>query len=359
MEPVSRSGASIPGHQYSTGEGPWRITFDTNPDNCNMYCVMCEEHSEYSPLKKERIASDRAPRVMDVNIIRRTVEEMKPLGLREIIPSTMGEPLLYEQFTEILDICEANDVKLNLTTNGTWPRFGPERWAELICPVTEDVKVSWNGATSHTQESIMKGSHFARRLSDLKDFISVRDRISEGGGNYCRITLQCTFMENNISELPDLVRLGIELSVDRIKGHQLWAHFPEIRSLDLRRSEESIRRWNSTVEECEAIASGLKKLDGSSVVLDNFNRLDHHVTKSMPMDWECPFLGREAWVNHEGRFDPCCAPDAERRILGYFGNVTERSMREIWSSTEYRDLRSNYIRNHVCRKCNMRRPVLR
>jgi hypothetical protein len=26
-------------------KGPWRITFDTNPDTCNLRCVMCEEHS--------------------------------------------------------------------------------------------------------------------------------------------------------------------------------------------------------------------------------------------------------------------------------------------------------------------------
>ena len=28
--------------------GPWRITFDTNPDDCNLHCIMCEDHSPYS-----------------------------------------------------------------------------------------------------------------------------------------------------------------------------------------------------------------------------------------------------------------------------------------------------------------------
>jgi glycosyltransferase involved in cell wall biosynthesis len=28
--------------------GPWRVTFDTNPDDCNLRCVMCEEHSPFS-----------------------------------------------------------------------------------------------------------------------------------------------------------------------------------------------------------------------------------------------------------------------------------------------------------------------
>jgi hypothetical protein len=26
----------------------WRITLDTNPEDCNLQCVMCEEHSPHS-----------------------------------------------------------------------------------------------------------------------------------------------------------------------------------------------------------------------------------------------------------------------------------------------------------------------
>jgi hypothetical protein len=35
---------------------PWRITFDTNPDDCNLSCIMCEEHSIYSKSQAERKA---------------------------------------------------------------------------------------------------------------------------------------------------------------------------------------------------------------------------------------------------------------------------------------------------------------
>ena len=54
------------------------------------------------------------------------MEESRGTGLREIIPSTMGEPLLYRHFDEILDMCAEYGVKLNLTTNGTFPRRGAE-----------------------------------------------------------------------------------------------------------------------------------------------------------------------------------------------------------------------------------------
>lgn len=39
----------------------------------------------------------------------------------------MGEPLLYEHFEGILDLCSRHAIQLNLTTlNGTFPRLGRE-----------------------------------------------------------------------------------------------------------------------------------------------------------------------------------------------------------------------------------------
>ncbi len=338
--------------------GPWRITFDTNPDDCNMSCIMCEEHSEYSPLRKARLESNRPHRRMDVQIVRRTVKDMVPLGLREVIPSTMGEPLLYEQFEEILDICAENNVKLNLTTNGTWPRYGPRKWAELICPVTRDVKISWNGASAPTQEGIMKGSPFDRRVEDLKEFVKVRDRISSEGRNRCSITLQVTFLEWNLTELPGIIHMAIDLGLDRVKGHHLWVHFPEVSALDMRRSKDSIERWNRIVDECRKVAESHPKKDGTRIRLDNFEKLDPEKPGSMPETWICPFLGREAWVNWEGRFDPCCAPEAERKKLGYFGNVNSAGgMPSIWNGAQYNILVSSYMQNETCRKCTLRRPA--
>ena len=355
---MKSSSLSHPEQYEHSLSGPWRITFDTNPDDCNMHCIMCEEHSDFSPLRKERISTGRAHRKMDISVIRNTVKQMAKRGLKEIIPSTMGEPLLYDHFLDIIDICTEYNIKLNLTTNGTWPKLGPTRWAELICPVSSDVKISWNGSSPFVQESIMKGSSFNRRIGDLAKFIKERDRIASIGQNRCRITLQATFMEANISQLPDLVKLAIDVGADRLKGHQLWAHFSEIKNLDLRRSPESIARWNATVEKCFEVAWKNRRIDGSTILLENFTTMPESTKYEMPENWACPFLGKEVWVNYQGRFDPCCAPDSERKNLGNFGMVTsEGGLAEIWNGIKYRELVRNYMQNEVCRKCNMRRPL--
>lgn len=73
---------------------------------------------------------------------------------------------------------------------------------------------------------------------------------------------------------------------------------------------------------------------------------------------QCPFLGKEAWINNEGKFSPCCAPDELRKTLGNFGNVNEVKLEEIWQSSEYLSLQKNYLNYKLCKTCNMRKPLI-
>ncbi|MCY4046612.1 MAG: radical SAM protein [Candidatus Dadabacteria bacterium] len=337
---------------------PWRITFDTNPDDCNLGCVMCEEHSAYSPRKQAR-ASGRVPRRrMSIETVERVIEECAPAGLREIIPSTMGEPLMYKHMPRIIDLCRKHGVKMNLTTNGTFPGLGAQRWAELIVPIGSDVKISWNGADAQSQSIVMVGNNFEKNLENLRTFVRTRDRHAAGGGNYCSVTLQMTFMEMNLPQVPQVVELAVAEGVDRVKGHHLWAHFREIAGQDLRRNSDSITRWNTIARQCRRIAEERRLPNGKRIRLENIYEIDPGHGGELHPDARCPFLGQEAWVNHAGRFDPCCAPDTLRRTLGDFGNVSGKGLLPIWNSPEYKDLIKDYMRHEVCRKCNMRKPPL-
>jgi glycosyltransferase involved in cell wall biosynthesis/MoaA/NifB/PqqE/SkfB family radical SAM enzyme len=343
--------------RVSHAPGPWRITFDTNPDDCNIHCIMCEEHSRHSRLQEERRAAKRPPRRMPIALIRRVLADSAGTGLREIIPSTMGEPLLYRHFEEVIELCREHGVMLNLTTNGTFPGLGARAWAEKIVPVTSDTKISWNGATAKTQEQIMEGTRWAEVLDNLRTFIAVRDAHAAAGGNRCRVTLQLTFLQSNVAELADIVRLAIDLGVDRVKGHHLWAHFSAIKGQSMRRSAASIARWNEAVRAARRVAAERPLPSGEAILLENIFELDPDATQDLAPGGPCPFLGQEAWVSAEGRFNPCCAPDAERLTLGEFGNLNEVSIREIWSGPRYRELVTGYRNRGLCLGCNMRKPV--
>ena len=294
---------------------------------------------------------------MPLEVIERVVADAAPHGLEEIIPSTMGEPLLYDHFEDILALCERYGVRLNLTTNGTFPRLGPHKWARRIVPVTSDVKVSWNGATRATNEAIMLGTRWQTVLHNVRDFIAVRDAHAAAGGNRCRVTFQLTFLEANVAELADTVRLAIDLGVDRVKGHHLWVHFKEIEDQSMRRDPASIRRWNEAVSKAREVAMERTLPTGQHILLENIFPLEEDAVADLAPGGPCPFLGQEAWISAMGRFDPCCAPDALRRTLGEFGNLHEEGLMKIWNGDAYRQLMATYRNRQLCLGCNMRKPA--
>lgn len=335
--------------------GPWRITFDTNPDDCNLKCIMCEEHSIYSKCQIDRKKEGRPRRRMSIDLMRKILEESKGSPLEEIIPSTMGEPLLFRQFNEIIDLCHEFNVKMNLTTNGTFPKYGATEWAKKIVPIGSDVKISWNGATKKTSELIMIGSNFEKRVQNVHDFIKVRDEIAAQGGNFCRVTFQLTFIESGLEEIPEVVRLAASLGVNRVKGHHLWVFTKEMEGESMRRSKEAIQRWNEIAIKSIEMAEIHRLPNGEKVLLENIYPLEETAETELVPDGVCPFLGKEAWVSAEGRFGPCCAPDEDRKRLGDFGNLQDLSIEEIWESDVYKNLQKNYLKHAVCKRCNMRK----
>ena len=342
----------------------WRLTLDTNPDYCNLNCIMCEDHSPYSESRASRKKNGRLRPIMTKALLEKTIREAAALGVREIIPSTMGEPLLYPHFEHILFLCRELNLSLNVTTNGTFPSTekhqNVEYWANHITPIGSDVKISWNGANAKTHEAIMLKSSLDQHVEYAKRFIAVRDRIFEESGHYCRMTMQLTYLECNIDEIPDMVRLAIELGFDRVKGHHLWSHFEETHTLSLRRNILAIERWNYTARVCQAIVEEYNKTDRVNkkpFKLDNFFELDTSNIDDISPSGECPFLGREAWVDPTGRFNVCCAPDQQRLSLGDYGNLNNDSLESIVTSASYRDLTRNYMAQPLCQSCNMRRPA--
>jgi MoaA/NifB/PqqE/SkfB family radical SAM enzyme len=331
-------------------KGPWRITFDTNPDQCNLRCIMCEEHSRYNMTKSN------ANRIMSFEMINKVIEDCVKCGLKEVIPSTMGEPLLYRNFRELLDLIKKYDLKLNLTTNGTFPILGAERWGKLILPLASDVKISINGSIGQINESIMEGSNFNELIANIESFIKIRDQVRIKGSNYPTVTFQATFMERNVSDMPELLKLAIDMDVDRFKGHHLWVTHAQLENEDLRRDKTSIERWNDMVGKLESIADKYRLKGGHKIKLDNISKLScNGGLISVPNDYLCPFLGREAWIAWDGTFNVCCAPNDLRATLGDFGNAGKTPFMKLWTSMAYSRLINNWGSFEVCNSCNMRR----
>ena len=345
--------------RFTTSKNLWRITIDTNPEDCNLKCVMCEEHSPYSDfipnLFKETGVKRRR---MEFATVEDIFLQAEKLGVKEIIPSTMGEPLMYKGIEGIFELPQKHGIKINLTTNGTFPKLKVEQWANFIVPNTTDVKISWNGATAETAEKVMTGLNYNQVLENVKVFVAKRNEHFTETGWFCRITFQLTFMQNNMHELADIIKLAAELGVDRVKGHQLWTHFEEIKALSMKATKESVANWNEYVKQAYEAQENFRKPNGEKVILENIIPLHDNETKELPEEYECPFLTKEIWISATGNISPCCAPDNLRKSLGDFGNISTTTIEDILQSSVYTELVNNYKTKPLCKTCNMRKPIV-
>ena len=324
---------------YPHMPSPWRMTFITNPDKCNLHCKMCDT---FSFDNRGRLKTDHRPE-MDISVVEKTINVLAPHGLKEIIPSTMGEPLLYSHFERLVELCRKNSIKMNLTTNGTFPKGGVEFWTPKLLDVISDVKFSINGINPEVNEKIMCGINTEKQLNNIQYYLDQRKKAN----NKSTVTLQCTFMKSNLYELKNLILWAIEHGVDRVKGHHLWKTSDSLDS-EMLRTRENALLWNSVCDECNAIAVG-------KIKLENFVPIDLDKPALDGTDTFCQFLGKALWLEYDGSYQICCCPSEVRKEFGDFGNVSNLPPLEMWNGEKYKNFIATWGESENCKKCNMRR----
>ena len=323
---------------YPHFPAPWRITFVTNPDKCNLHCKMCDT---FSVDNRHRLKDNPRPE-MDIAEIEKIINRLSYHGLKEIIPSTMGEPLLYSHFEELIELCKTNHITMNLTTNGTFPQ-GVAYWADKLLDVVSDVKFSLNGINPCVNEQIMCGVDTNKQLANIIYYLNRK----KARNSQSTVTLQCTFMRSNLYELPNIVRWGIEHGVDRIKGHHVWKTSDSIEN-ELLRTPQNAPEWNRVCAECHTIAAG-------KIKLENFVQVDLDCPMQNNDNTYCQFLGKELWVEYDGSYQICCCPSELRKNFGDFGNAHIMSPLAMWNGQQYCDFIDNWGQNENCKQCNMRK----
>jgi len=318
---------------------PWRITIDTNPDQCNLKCIMCDTHSIHN---KNRIKRQR----MEPKLLEQILTEAIDAGVKEIIPSTMGEPLLYPYFGKFIEALTPSTTKLNLTTNGTFPKKGAEAWARVLLPITTDTKISINGISPNTNEDIMIQANTHDMLKNIETYLKIRNETRQKNQNHQpTVTLQVTFMHRNLTGIKEVIEYAIQHNVDRVKGHHLWVTHPELKQEDLR-SPIHHGVWNQFIDEISPYRSQIK--------LENFVKFSDSST--VPEHHNCPFLGKELWIDCGGKYNVCCAPSDKRQALGDFGRIQQTKINTILKTIEYQHLLKNYKSQPLCQNCLLRKP---
>lgn len=264
-----------------------RITLLTNPDVCNLQCTLCFLRQQGTPYGKGE---------MPWEIAERAIRQYAAQGIREVIPSTMGEPLLYSSFEKLERLIQKLHLKLNLTTNGTFPRKGVCLWAQELLPISSDIKISCWGTEQQTLDSLCPGINVDSYRSNLEKLLEIRQKMSQSVERLSRISLQMAVCKTNRQEVMNVLEMAEELGVDRVKLNRavFLSTANDLQKKEAVSPEDFLNR---------------KEFQNSSLVVEG----TFLYPKSAMSRAKCPFPGKELWILPDGSTEPC--PDPENRFV--------------------------------------------
>ena len=254
-----------------------RITLLTNPDKCNKSCPLCFLQQRQRPFGMGE---------MPFEIAKNAIEKYGVLGnLKEVVPSTMGEPLLYSHFEDLLDLCMEKGVQVQLTTNGTFPeKWGTAGGLKKLLRSCSDIKISCMEFPN------------AFWMDNVECLLALRKEL--GAEDAATVSLQVTLHKKLLPQLQHILRWAENVGVWRIKWNKVV--FLAVASAKLR---EEFQIDEKDLDTLRRLLCSSKVLCQGSLFFESSNSGKY-----------CPFKN-EIWVLPDGSLENC--PNPERR----FGNM--------------------------------------
>lgn len=319
-----------------------RVVFIEVTNRCNLLCKTCPRtYLTREPLKT--LSFDEF-----VHISRQFPE------MRRAVLHGIGEPLLNRELPRMIRYLKERNVKVLFNSNGTL--LTSERQEELVRSGLDEFRCSIDGATPETYARI-RGVDLLHKievgLAGLVETMS-RLRVSKP-----RISIWCVATRENLSEVPDLVRLAARLGVPEIYLQRMtfFAREPDrqygMARLDYAVFGQDYRHQEQIIAECEALSADLGvdfRAAGARDPRSSFAAAQSPDTRP----WQaCVRPWTTAYITANGNCLPCCispfsTDDYESLILG---NVFDRPFSELWNDRLYRRFRSDFLSENPHKAC--------
>jgi len=220
-----------------------------------------------------------------------------------------GEPLLNQQLFEMVKYAESKGVSTNLTTNGTLVR--------------ENIDKIFSSGLREIAFGIYDRQLFTQCLPQISDLTTEKKRCHS---KIPKTYLDITIYKDNLAQIPDLVGLAPELSVDAVILHRLFNVHKVDPSIEYISAGEEDELFN----EVRRLARELK--------LELYLPPKH----SFP----CRIVKRSIFVTVDGEVTPCCfLPEF------YLGNALEEGVGKVMRSKAYAEFVKNMKQHPICSKC--------
>lgn len=204
---------------------------------------------------------------------------------------------------------------------------------KLVRIGVDTIYISFDAATKETYEKIKIGCNFEKTLNNIKTMLKIKkDYKSPIPEIYFRYIVN----KLNVHEMPQFVELVYDLGKNLLgPGSRIeftgLLYFPEVEHLFLPQIPESIKK--ETIKKAKKLKINISFVHPV------------HPKNLQPMHY-C-FAWQEPYIMIGGYVLPCCAVLMSNRrefLRKYaFGNIFEKSFREIWYSKRYSEFRKMVV----------------
>ena len=334
---------------------------------CNLECVMCGSH--HAGVTKKRA-------IMAPALVARVEAEVLP-GAIDLSLTVAGEPFMTPKLGDFVGLAERSGLMLQLNTNATLIRDGA--LLRRILAAASVIKVSLDGATAATYESIRVGSRFDLVIGNIEALVAARAALPRS--DRPRLALCMVLMRRNVEELVAMVELAHRLRVDRLEVAHLTVLVPEMEAESLVQAPALADHWLQAARS-RADALGLRlalppRMDGTPLPAGPGARLRLAAgelrglsgrrlgrfaktvqARGRELLWSaraggrvpCHFLQGGVFITLGGDVAPCPMPG--RPIVG---NLLEQGFGAIWNGPTLTAMREGFLRGEpfdCCRHCS-------
>lgn len=305
------------------GENIYPIEIEISPSGtCNHRCIFCA----YDYIGYE-------PRFLNKDILFRDIEHMSRRGLKSVICSGEGEPLLNKDMPEIANRIKSFGVDVAMSTNGVL--LTRERIQECLKAFTW-VRYSIASMEQSSYDKIQRGKD--GDLEKVKINLSEAVRYKRDNQLETTLGVQCLLLPDNQKYVLDMARELRDIGVDyfTIKPYSQNLHSENSFDVDYEEMLDLEKELQAYVTDAFSIyfrANAMKKM--------------HH-EKCYKQCYGLPFMTH---IDASGNVWPCVAHIG---VEGFcYGNINEQTFEEIWEGKQRQEVNSKLNAmdiNKVCRE---------
>jgi radical SAM protein with 4Fe4S-binding SPASM domain len=261
-------------------------------------------------------------RSLDPEMLAVRLPEMARLGVKSVMYSGEGEPLLHKGINAIVAATKEAGIDVAFTTNGV-PIT--ERFVERSLPLISWIKVSFNAGTPATYARVHRTRErdFHRVLRNLRRMVESR----RARGLDCTIGAQSLLVPENATEMVTLARvcrdqIGLDYLVVKPYSQHCFSETHVYREIDY---APYLSLEASLADECR---------DDFKVVFRGHTMRKHVEGNNgrYPRCQATPFFW--AYVMASGEVYSCSAYLSDERFA--LGNLNEQSFQSIWEGERRR-----------------------